>query len=393
MANGKNELSDATLCARGERPYADGAVTPPIYQTSTFRFDSTDQVAAYARGESDRYIYTRYANPSLEVVEKRLAMLEHGERAYLFASGSAATAAWCQAHLRPGDRLVASSQLYGGTMFYMNELLRPFGVIIEYYDFSDLESLATALSGAKACWFETPTNPTMRIIDGPAVASLCRQHKVLSAVDNTFATPLGQKPLTWGVDWVMHSATKYLNGHDDIVGGALVASAGIDLAPVATMRRGAGAIMDPHCAFLLYRGMKTLSLRVERHSSNAMALAQHLSNHPKVSRVHYPGVSAHPGHEIARRQMRVFGGMLAIDLAGGYDAAAAFVDHLKIIINAASLGGVESLASMPILTSHVHATPEERATAGVTDGTVRISVGLESIDDLIADVDSALTAA
>jgi methionine-gamma-lyase len=392
MTSENTQLSDATLCARGARSYADGAVVPPIYQTSTFRFDSTEQVAAYARGESKRYIYTRYANPSLEVVEERLCMLERGGRAYLFASGSAATAAWCQAHLRPGDRLVASNQLYGGTMFYLNELLRPFGVIIEYHDFTDLESLSAALPGAKACWFETPTNPTMRIIDGPAVAALCRQHKVLSAVDNTFATPLGQKPLTWGADWVMHSATKYLNGHDDIIGGVLIAGKGTEHAQVAAMRRGAGAIMDPHCAFLLYRGMKTLALRVERHSSNALTLAQHLSNHPKVSRVHYPGVTEHPGHEIARRQMQVFGGMLAIDLAGGYDAAAAFLDRLEVMINAASLGGVESLASMPILTSHVRATPEERAAAGVTDGTVRISVGLESIDDLIADVDSALSA-
>lgn len=392
MAEDKRKQGDATVCARGDRPYADGAVVPPIYQTSTFRFDSTEQVAAYARGESRRYLYTRYANPSLEVVEKRLAALEGGEHAYLFASGSAATAAWCQAHLRPGDRLVASNQLYGGTVFYFNELVAPFGVNVEYLDFTDLDSVAGALPGARGCWFETPTNPTMRIIDGRGIADLCRKHGVLCAVDNTFATPIGQKPLTWGVDWVMHSATKYLNGHDDIIGGALVAAEGIAYDKVDQVRRCAGGIMDPHAAFLLYRGMKTLALRVERHGSNALALAQHLDGHPKVRRVHYPGLPAHPGHDIAARQMRGFGGMLAIDFAGGYDAAATFVDNLRIIINAASLGGTESLASMPVLTSHVHATPEERAAAGVTEGTVRISVGLESIDDLIADVDTALSA-
>ncbi len=385
-------LHDESLCAVGHAEHAYGAVGMPIYQTSTFRFESTAQVAEYARGESDRYLYTRYANPTLELVEQKLAALEHGERAFLFASGSAATAAWCYAFLRPGDRLVVSSRVYGGTSYFLNSFLRPFGVIVESVDFTDLDRVAKALPGAKGCWFETPTNPTVRIIDGPAVARLCRQYHVLSAVDNTFATPINQKPLDWGIDWVMHSATKYLNGHGDLIGGALVAAQSIDWTPVNQTRIGTGGVMDPHAAFLLGRGMRTLALRVERHNVNALALAESLSGHRKITRVHYPGLPDHPGHEIAARQMKGFGGIVAIDLKDGYDAAARFVDHLRVIVNAASLGGVESLVSLPVLTSHAKATPAERAVAGVTEGTVRISVGIEAIEDLIADVDAALAA-
>jgi cystathionine beta-lyase/cystathionine gamma-synthase len=282
--------------------------------------------------------------------------------------------------------------LYGGTAYFLQQFMRPVGVIVDPVDFTNLDLLSSALHGARACWFETPTNPTVGIVDGRAVAELCRRHGVLSAIDNTFATPINQKPLDWGIDWIMHSTTKYLNGHNDLIGGALVAANGVDSNAVEAARRGTGGIMDPHAAFLLDRGMKTLALRVERHNTNALALAEYLRTKPGVLRVHYPGLTDHPGHEIARQQMRGFGGVLAIDLAGGYKAACRFADALKIINNAASLGGVESLISLPILTSHVHATAEERREAGVTDGTARISVGIEDIADLKADVDQALSA-
>ncbi|HUU44809.1 MAG TPA: aminotransferase class I/II-fold pyridoxal phosphate-dependent enzyme [Acidobacteriota bacterium] len=370
---------------------AKGAVVPPIYQSATFRFASTAAAAARARGESDTYIYTRYTNPTLEAVEAKLAALERGARAFLFASGSAATATWCHAFLRPGDRLIAADQLYGGTAFYFDRYLSPLGIRVERVPFTDLDRLAAALAGAKAAWFETPTNPTLRIVDGPAVAELCRKHDVLSAVDNTFATPINQKPLSWGVDWVMHSATKYLGGHADVIGGVLIAGAGADVDSVYQARLAVGGVMDPHAAFLVDRGLKTLALRVERHNANAARLARWLSERAEIARVHYPGLPDHPGHQLAARQMRGFGGMLAVDLKGGYDAAAHFVDRLQVIVNAASLGGVESLASLPVLTSHARAGEDELQTAGITRGTVRISVGIESLDDLIADVEQALS--
>jgi len=393
MANTNPLREDQTLCARGDHTHAHGAIVQPIYQSATFRFESTDQVEEFNQGNSPRYMYTRYGNPTLASAEATIAALEHGDRAFLFASGLAATAAFCHATLRSGDRIVAASRLYGGTPFFLNECLKPLGVEIEYADFTDLDHLATILPGARACWFETPTNPTLGIVDGAKVATLCRNNHVISAVDNTFATPINQKPLSWGTDWVMHSATKYLNGHSDIIGGVLVAGNGVDCTGVEKVRKGTGGIMDPHAAFLLSRGMKTLALRVERHNANALALAAHLNAHPKVTRVHYPGLPSHPAHEVASRQMRGFGGMLAFDVKGEYATAKRFVDGLKLIANAASLGGVESLISLPILTSHVHASPEELLDADVTDATVRLSVGIEAIDDLRDDVDSALAGA
>lgn len=383
--------SDATICTIGGA-HEKGAVATPIFQTSTFRFESVAQVAEYARGEGPRYQYTRYANPTLEDAEVCLAALERGARAFVFASGQAATSAWCYAHLRPGDRLVASNRLYGGTVQFFNRGLAPFGVEIQQVDLTQIDALDAHLQGAKACWFETPTNPTLRVLDGRAIAAACRKHGVLSAVDNTFASPINQKPLEWGIDWVMHSVTKYLNGHNDLIGGALIARDGIDTGLVDTVRRGTGGVMDPHAAFMLRRGLRTLVVRVERHNSNALALAQHLSQHPKIERVYYPGLKSHPDHAIAKAQMKGFGGMVACDVRGGFEDTARFVDHLRVITNAASLGGTESLLSMPVLTSHVKATPEERAAAGVTDHTVRISVGLEASDELIADLDNALKA-
>lgn len=391
MPEDKSKLNDETLCVIPGIDDAKGAVTPPIYQSATFRFSSVAAAADRARGESDVYMYTRYTNPTIEAVETKIAALERGTRAFMFASGSAATATWCHAFLRPGDRLIAADQLYGGTAYFFDRYLSPLGIRVERVSFYDFPKLDAALAGARAAWFETPTNPTLRIVDGPAVAELCRKHGVLSAVDNTFATPINQKPLTWGVDWVMHSATKYFGGHADVIGGALVASAGADVDSVYHARLAIGGVMDPQAAFLVDRGLKTLALRVERQSANAARLAQWLVGRPEIARAHYPGLPDHPGHQLAARQMRTFGGMLAVDLKGGYEAAARFVDRLRVIVNAGSLGGVESLASLPVLTSHAHASDAELQTAGITRGTVRISVGIESIDDLIADIQQALS--
>ena len=369
MSERRDQLRDETLCVRPGVDDVKGAVVPPIYQSATFRFPSTAAAAARAQGKSDNYIYTRYTNPTLEAVEAKMAALERGARAFLFASGSAATATWCHAFLRPGDRLIAADQLYGGTAFYFDRYLTPLGIKVERVPFTDRHRLAAALAGAKAAWFETPTNPTLRIVDGPAVAELCRRHGVLSAVDNTFATPINQKPLTWGVDWVMHSATKYLGGHADVIGGVLIASTDADADSVYQARLAVGGVMDPQAAFLVDRGLKTLALRVERQSANAARLAEWFSARQEIARVHYPGLPTHPGHLLAAHQMRAFGGMLAVDVRDGYDAAARFVDRLRVIVNAASLGGVESLASLPVLTSHAHAGEDELAAGGITRGT------------------------
>jgi len=385
--------SDATLCAGESEHFDRGSVNSPIYQTATFRFDTTEQVADYAEGHSERFLYTRYGNPTVQAAERRIAELERAPIAAIFSSGQAATSAWCYAHLRPGDRFVISNRLYGGTVGFFMNYLQPFGVQIEQVDFQDLNAVGEALRGAKACWFETPTNPTAQIVDGPAIADLSKKHGVISVIDNTFATPLLQKPLTWGIDWVMHSVTKYLNGHSDLIGGALVPRAGSDPSGVLEIRKSTGGVMDPHAAFLLSRGMRTLALRVERHNANALALARHCHEHPKIAHTYYPGLESDPGHAIAARQMNGgFGGIVAVDVQGGFDAAARFVDHLEVLVNAASLGGTESLVSMPVLTSHVHASDAERALCRVTDATVRISVGLEDIADLIDDVDNALKA-
>lgn len=383
-------LSDDTLCVRSAEGHAHGALTLPIHLSSTYRFANTEEAAALSRGEVQRYIYSRYDNPTVNEVETKIAALERGERGFLFASGSAATSTWCYALLRSGDRFVTSTELYGGTAHFFDHYLPNLGVTIDKVSFHDLPALDRSLRGARACWFETPNNPTVRVLDGRAIAALCREHGVLSAIDNTFATPVLQKPIEWGIDWVMHSATKYLGGHTDLIGGALIAAPGIDPQRVNEARKVIGGVMDPHAAFLVNRGIVTLAVRIKQQSATALSLAQWAQSQPEIAKVHYPGLAGHPGHEIAKAQMRAFGAMMALDIAGGYGSAARFIDRLKIIVNAASLGGAESLVSMPILTSHVHASPEERAAAGVTDSTVRLSVGLESFEDLRDDLAQAL---
>lgn len=388
----KKRFTDETLCVHTDTVHEHGALASPIHLTSTYRFANTAEAAALSRGEISRYIYSRYENPTVVEVENKLAALERGERALLFASGSAATSTWCYACLRAGDRFVVSTELYGGTSHFFEQFLAPLGVLVEKVNFHDLDGLDRALRGARACWFETPNNPTVRVLDGRAIAKLCKEHGVLSAIDNTFATPILQKPIEWGINWVMHSATKYLGGHTDLTGGALIGAHGSDHKRVYETRKSIGGVIDPHAAFLMNRGITTLAVRVERQCATALALAQWAQTHPKIANVHYPGLSGHPGNEIAKLQMKAFGAVMAIDVAGGYAAAAKFIDNLKLVVNAASLGGAESLVSMPVLTSHAKATPAERALAGVTESMVRLSVGLESFSDLRDDISQALEA-
>lgn len=366
-------------------------LTTPVYETTTFVFGSAQEVRDYNEGRSSKYLYTRYGNPSVTAVEQKIARLELAEAAMLFASGQAATTTALLGLLAAGDEIVCSSAIYGGTLHLIADLLSKFGIRARFATLEELAVPESVITDAtRLLWFESPINPTLRCVDIAAVATACRARGVLSVIDNTFASPVNQQPLALGVDLVMHSATKYLNGHSDVTAGVLAGSSGL-LEPVQKARRMLGGVLDPHAAYALGRGLKTLAVRMERHNTTAMRVAQWLAADRRVKTVYYPGLPQHPDHEIARRQMRGFGGMLCIDIHGGYDAAARFFDRLTLFNRAASLGGVESLCSLPVLTSQWGHTDEELQRAGVTHSMARLSVGMEDPDDLIADLDQALS--
>ena len=326
----------------------------------------------------------------LAVADAKIADLEYGEAALITASGSAAISSVLLSLLRSGDELIATRQLYGGSYRLMRDILPRFGIGVKHAEAS-LEGADRLVGGnTRAVYVETPTNPTLGLVDLKKVVAFARKHKLVSIIDSTFATPVLHKPLDLGFDPVVHSATKYLAGHSDIVACAVVGSSG-RVAKVREMMISLGGSMDPDAAYLLIRGLKMLLLRVQRQSQSAFAVAQFLENHPKIACVHYPGLASHPDHSLAKRQMTGFGGMLAFDLKGGLSAARRFCARAKIFLLAASLGGVESLIVLPIYTSHYRMGTPELAAAGVKPGTVRRSVGLEEPADLLADLKFALT--
>jgi len=301
-----------------------------------------------------------------------------------------ATATALMALMRSGDEIVCSSAIYGGTFHLIGDLLSKFGITARFVSVEELSRPESIISDAtRIVWFETPVNPTLRCVDIAAIGRACTARGVTSIIDNTFASPINQQPIALGVDLVMHSATKYLNGHSDVTAGALAGPARL-MDPILDARKKLGTILDPAAAYALGRGLKTLSVRVERHNANALAVARWLASDPRVRTVYYPGIESHPDHAIAKQQMSGFGGMVCVDVGGGYDRAARFFDRLKIFARAASLGGVESLCSLPVLTSQWGHTAEELGPAGVTDSMARLSVGLEDVSDLIADLDQAL---
>jgi cystathionine beta-lyase/cystathionine gamma-synthase len=365
-------------------------LTTPIYETTTFVFDDAEQVRAYNEGRSAKFLYTRYANPTIVEVEHKIAVLEGAEQAAVLSSGQAATTTALLGLLRSGDEIVCSSAIYGGTLHLIADLLPQFGIASRFVTLEELRRPETICSDrTRIVWFESPINPTLRCVDVAAVAAACRARGVTSAIDNTFASPINQQPLALGVDLVMHSATKYLNGHSDVTAGVLAGPARL-LEPIMKARRLLGTVLDPTAGYALGRGLKTLAVRVERHNANALAVARWLDQDRRVRTVYYPGLPSHPDHEIAKRQMRGFGGMVCVDVGGGYERAARFFDRLKVIQRAASLGGVESLCSLPVLTSQWGHSPEELERAGITDSMARLSIGLEDPEDLIADLDQAL---
>ncbi len=375
----KPPMSPATKTIHLAEGVSDSAepLTTPIYETTTFVFESADEVRKYNEGKSQRFLYSRYANPTVTAVERKLAALEGTEAALLLSSGQAATTTALLALVGGGDEIVCSAAIYGGTLHLIADLFPKFGITARFVsidEFANLDRIVT--SKTKLVWFESPINPTLRCVDIAAVARVCRSRGITSVIDNTFASPINQQPISLGVDVVMHSATKYLNGHSDVTAGVLAGPQAL-IDQMLSARKLLGTILDPYAAYALGRGLKTLALRVERQNASALAVARFLDEDKRTAGVYYPGLERHPDHAIARRQMSGFGGMVCVDLGGGYERAARFFDRLSVFRRAASLGGVESLCSLPVLTSQWGHTDEELARAGVTHSMARLSVGLE----------------
>lgn len=374
----------STTAVHAGEPTADptGAVNTPIYQSTTFRYPEL------ADGTRAPYIYSRYENPSLDAIEAKLAALEGAAAALVFSSGMAAIQATCTSLLKPKETLLVQRGVYGGTSAYLHNELAPSGVKVAIGPTVDAPRIPRA---TKLVWMESVTNPLLRVADVAAWADAAHDAGALLAVDATFATPLLQRPLSLGADVAMHSATKYLGGHADVTAGALSMSASLRDA-IWTRRRNLGCTLDPHAAYLVGRGMKTLALRVERHCSNALGLARACEDLKGIKAVHYPGLASHPDHAAAKRLLKGgFGGMLTLDL-GNKAKAVAFRRRVRLIAPAASLGGVESLVSLPLETSHRYSPAAQRRADGIADGLVRISVGIEDLEDLVADVVQALQA-
>ena len=358
-----------------------GAIVTPIYQTSTY--------VQEALGRHKGYEYARTQNPTRTALERNIAAIESGKTAFAFASGMAAINAVATL-LRPGDHVVMSNNVYGGTFRLFEQVLDRNQLSVTYADTTDLSLTERAFTSATRMLFvETPSNPVMQLTDLEQAAALAHSHAAKLVVDNTFASPYIQRPIELGADLVVHSTTKYLNGHSDGVGGVVVAVNDDDITWLGFVQNAAGAILGPFDAWLVLRGTKTLPLRMAQHSVNGQALAEFLERHPKVRRVHYPGLRSHPQHELARRQMRAFGGMLSMEV-GSLEAARTLLNGVRLLALAESLGGVETLVSHPASMTHAAVPPERRAALGVTDGLVRISTGIEDIDDLIADLSQAL---
>jgi len=363
---------------------ATGAVITPVYQTATYRQS--------AIGVHKGYEYSRTNNPTRQALEQALAAVEEGTTGIAFASGSAATAAVFQLAGRDGH-IIAGSDLYGGTYRLLEKVFAPWGVDVSVAENETPEAVQKLLKpNTRLIWVESPTNPLLKILDIPALAAIARQAGARLAVDNTFASPYNQRPLTMGADIVAHSTTKYIGGHSDLVGGAVVVSDAQLAADLKFYQNAAGAVPGPWDCWLALRGLKTLAARMRVHEQNALALARFLADHPKVAAVHYPGLPGHPQHELARRQMDGFGGMLSVELNGGFPSVEKFTANLRLFTLAESLGGIESLAAYPSRMTHAGLSEADRARRGIVPGLVRLSVGIEHVEDLRDDLKEALAA-
>ena len=370
-----------------------GTLAMPIYQTSTFIFDSAEQGGRRFALEEAGYIYTRLGNPTTTVLENKIAALEEGEAGIAMSSGMGAISSTLWTVLKAGDHVVTDKTLYGCTFALMNHGLTRFGVEVTFVDTSNLDEVKNAMKeNTRVVYLETPANPNLKIVDLEGVCKVAHTNpNTLVIVDNTFATPYMQKPLKLGVDVVVHSATKYLNGHGDVIAGLVVTNKELaDQIRFVGLKDMTGAVLGPQEAYYIIRGMKTFEIRMERHCKNARTIADFLNKHPKVEKVYYPGLESHPGYEIAKKQMKDFGAMISFELKGGFEAGKTLLNNLKLCSLAVSLGDTETLIQHPASMTHSPYTKEEREAAGITDGLVRLSVGLENVEDIIADLEQGL---
>ena len=370
-----------------------GTLAMPIYQTSTFIFDSAEQGGRRFALEEAGYIYTRLGNPTTTVLEDKIAALEEGEAAVATSSGMGAISSTLWTVLKAGDHVVTDKTLYGCTFALMCHGLTRFGIEVTFVDTSNLDEVKNAMKeNTRVVYLETPANPNLKIVDLEALSKLAHANpNTLVIVDNTFATPYMQKPLKLGADIVVHSVTKYINGHGDVIAGLVITNKELaDQIRFVGLKDMTGAVLGPQDAYYIIRGMKTFEIRMERHCKNAKKVVEFLNKHPKIERVYYPGLETHPGHEIAKKQMKDFGAMISFELKGGFEAGKTLLNNLKLCSLAVSLGDTETLIQHPASMTHSPYTKEEREAAGITDGLVRLSVGLENVEDIIADLEQGL---
>jgi cystathionine gamma-synthase len=369
--------------------YAD-SITTPIVQTSTYAFKDCREIEAYTKQGKERFEYGRYGNPTELVAQRRLAALEGAEDCVVFSSGMSAVTTTILALVRAGDHIVITDDAYKKTLEFCSLYLQRFGVECTVVPFGDYDALDRSIrKNTRFILSESPTNPYLNICDLVRLKKIADKHHVLTLIDSTFATPLYQRPLEWGVDLVLHSCTKYMAGHNDILAGAVMGSTKL-IPPIRDLHKALGGVIDPHCCYLLLRGLKTFALRVTKANETGMAAARFLEAHPQVQRVYYPGLTSHPHHQIAKEQMTGFGGVVTFDIKGGLGNAKRFLDHLKLCFIAPSLGGVETLITHPGIISYYRNTRKERYALGITDTLIRLAVGIEDADDIMADLDQAL---
>jgi len=388
----KDRPGPSTRCVWGDRSgiAPEGVTVVPVFHGVTFAYDDLDEWAAVGRGEKPGHVYSRNTNPTVDDFESRMRLLEDAEDATSFATGMAAISNTLFTLLSPGERVVAIKDTYGGTNKLFIEFLPRFGIDVALCETTDFDAIEAEIDkGCNLVYLESPTNPTLKVVDIERLAARAHAAGAVVVVDNTFATPINQQPLPLGADLVVHSATKFLGGHSDAMGGVVCGSRAL-VRKIFHFREINGATLDPMSAFLLSRGLKTLELRVERQNRNAQAVAEFLGAHPRVEAVYYPGLSEHPGHAIARRQMTGYGGVLAFSVAGDFDAVRELIGRLRLAHCAASLGSVGTLVGPPATTSHVELSAAERADAGIPETLIRYSVGIENHQDLIADLEQAL---
>ena len=392
MKNIKNYAVETRCVHAGTKEDPTGAVVTPIYQTSTFKFKNADHGARLFQGEEEGYIYTRLGNPTIVAMEDAVAAIEEGgHKAIGCATGMAAVHTLVGAVVKSGGHIVASKAIYGCSAVLLQSIMPEFNIETTFVDTEDIEAIKSAIRpNTKLIFVETPANPTIVISDIPAIAEVAKKAGAKLAVDNTFASPILQSPFMLGADFVIHSMTKFLNGHADVVAGIIITKTEEDYVNCRTIASHFGGTIDPFNAFLVHRGLKTLQLRVLQQQKNAKVIAEFLENHPAVSRVMYPGLKSHPQYELGQRQMRGPGSLISFELKGGVEAGKKLINSVEIIQLAVSLGGIESLIQHPASMTHSHMGAEARASAKITDGLVRLAVGIENVDELIADLKKGL---